>query len=255
MIVNPVAENVLGTIGAICWSGQLIPQIWKSWREKSTAGLSPYLVLLWGFAGLPLGVYVILQNLSIPFIVQPQLFSFLCLLSWGQCLHYEQGKRPLETALITGSLMLVIGGLEAGMVFAIRSSMNRRAIDFFGIFASVVIACGLLPQYYEIIKLKEVIGISIPFIMIDWLGAVFSFVALLFRPKFDVEAGVAYGLVFVMDGVIILAAMILNPFARRRRRREVEDSFVPSPVNTLRGEVSSKKDCITSIEPVPLGKV
>jgi uncharacterized protein with PQ loop repeat len=41
---NHAAENVLATIGAICWTIQIIPQIWKSWREKSTHGLSMGLV-------------------------------------------------------------------------------------------------------------------------------------------------------------------------------------------------------------------
>ncbi|KAG6910220.1 hypothetical protein DXG01_012355 [Tephrocybe rancida] len=182
-------------MGAVCWSGQLLPQIWKSWREKSTAGLSPFLVLLWGLAGLPLGAYAILQNLSIPLVCQPQLFGFLALFSWGQCLYYDKGKSHLVAIMIAGSVMLVIGGLEAGIVFAVRPSMNQRAIDFFGIFTSVLIAAGLLPQYYEIFKGKEVVGISIPFIAIDWLGGIFSLISLVFRPEFDIIAGVAYSLV------------------------------------------------------------
>jgi hypothetical protein len=63
MLSNPIAENVFGTLGGwssssdgaladapplitgtICWTVQLVPQIWKSWREKSTEGLSPWLV-------------------------------------------------------------------------------------------------------------------------------------------------------------------------------------------------------------------
>ena len=70
MPANPVAENVLGTMGklafvsnldireleagtdidsrllvagTICWTIQLVPQVWKSWRTKSTEGLSEYL--------------------------------------------------------------------------------------------------------------------------------------------------------------------------------------------------------------------
>lgn len=115
-------------------------------------------------------------------------------------------KKPFLAALITAGVMLVIGGLEAGVVFAVRPSMNRRAVDFFGVLTSVVLACGLLPQYYEIIKHGEVIGISIPFITIDWLGAVFSFTALLLRPKFDIEAGVAYSVVIVRHLRVVSAA-------------------------------------------------
>ncbi|KAG6889079.1 hypothetical protein C0995_003932 [Termitomyces sp. Mi166 len=172
------------------------------------------------------------------------------------CLCYGKGKMPLVAALVTGSVILVIGGLEAGIVFVVRPSMNRRAIDFFGIFASVIIACGLLPQYYEIIKHREVIGISISFITIDWLGAVFSVFALFFRAKFDVAAGVAYSLVIVMDGVIILAAIVLNPLARRRRKQEAEDRSVPSPVMTQMAspEDSLVKEYIPSIQSVPPGR-
>ena len=32
--------------GTICWSGQIIPQIWKSYREKNTAGLSPWMMFV-----------------------------------------------------------------------------------------------------------------------------------------------------------------------------------------------------------------
>ena len=53
------------------------------------------------------------------------------------------------------------------------------------------------PQYYEIYKYREVIGISIPFMVIDLLGGVFSDLSLVFKPKFDVIAGVAYSLVVV----------------------------------------------------------
>lgn len=68
MPVNSVAENAFGYLGeshalspsdmrsftinnlipgAICWTVQLIPQIWKSWRTKSTEGLSHWLVYVY----------------------------------------------------------------------------------------------------------------------------------------------------------------------------------------------------------------
>ncbi|GBE86623.1 hypothetical protein SCP_0905020 [Sparassis crispa] len=56
MPVNTVAENVLGTIGAICWTVQLVPQIWKSWRTKSTEGLSDWFILMWSIGAVFLGV-------------------------------------------------------------------------------------------------------------------------------------------------------------------------------------------------------
>lgn len=223
MPANAVAENVLATIGTICWAVQIIPQIWKSWREKSTEGLSHTLVLLWAISGPFLGVYAIVQNLNIPLIVQPQLFSVLCLVSWAQCQYYGNKRSRSTTITIFIVMVAVFGGFEAGMVFAIRPASNagnKRPVQFFGIFSSVLISVALLPQYYEIYKHREVVGISILFMLIDLLGGLFNVLSLAFKDKLDVIAAVTYSLVVVLDGIVILLAVILNPIAKRRRKRE-----------------------------------
>lgn len=94
--------------------------------------------------------------------------------------------------------MLLVGGLEASMVFAIRPSYNNgniRGVQFFGIFSSILLSAALLPQYHEIFKRKEVVGISIAFMLIDILGGIFSDLSLMFKEEFDIIAGVAYSLV------------------------------------------------------------
>lgn len=53
------------------------------------------------------------------------------------------------------------------------------------------------PQYYEIYKYKEVIGVSLMFMFVDMMGGVFSDLSLAFKEHFDVVAGVAYSLVVV----------------------------------------------------------
>ncbi|KAK0239093.1 PQ loop repeat-domain-containing protein [Armillaria nabsnona] len=239
MLVNSAAENALGTLGAVCWTIQLLPQIWKTWREKSTEGLSPWLVLIWGLTSIFLGVYAIVQKLSIALIVQPQLFGTLSLISWGQCQYYDNHWSIKRSVLTVVSIVSLIGGLQAGMVFALRPSYehgNHRGVDFFGVFASVMLAAGLLPQFYEIYKHQEVIGISKLFMLVDLLGGVFSLLSLVFRDTFDVLAGVAYSLVVVLDGLVIILAMILNPLACRRRRRaasEEEALETPTATSTL----------------------
>jgi len=108
------------------------------------------------------------------------------------------------------------------MVFAVRPAFNKgnlRPVQFFGVFSSVVISLGLIPQYWEIYQHKEVVGISMTFIYIDWLGGVFSILSLVFKEKFDVIASLSYSLVVLLDGFIIIAYFILNPAANRRRRR------------------------------------
>ncbi|EKM50493.1 uncharacterized protein PHACADRAFT_200439 [Phanerochaete carnosa HHB-10118-sp] len=248
MPANAAAENVLGTMGTVCWMIQLLPQIWKSWREKSTEGLADYLVLLWSISAWFLGVYAIVQDLNVPLIVQPQVFGFLALVSWAQCQYYAR-KRSLKVCLaLFAGLLLLQAGFEVGMVYAVRPSFragNLRATQFFGIMASVLLSLGLLPQYYEIYRYREVFGISISFMAIDLLGGVFSDLSLVFKSRFDVIAGVAYSLVVVLDGIVIILALILNPLARkRRRRREVE-------LSSARGEIAtaaSQADEDTEVE-------
>ncbi|KAJ6592234.1 hypothetical protein DFH09DRAFT_1415202 [Mycena vulgaris] len=226
MPVNAVAENALGTIGAVCWTAQMIPQLWKSWREKSTEGLSPYLVLLWGISAGFLGAYTLILNLNIPLILQPQLFGSLSLVSWGQCQYYGEKRSRGAAVAMTLGVMLVVGGFEAGMVFAVRpayeagSEAGVRGVQFFGIFSSVLISLALFPQYVEIWRHREVVGISILFMFVDMLGGVFSDLSLAFKDKFDVIAGVTYTLVVVLDGLVLIAALILNPRAEKRRQRE-----------------------------------
>ncbi|KAJ7165584.1 PQ loop repeat-domain-containing protein [Mycena crocata] len=218
MPTNRVAENVLGTLGTICWTAQLVPQVWKSYREKSTTGLSEWLVLCWGVSGGFFGVYAVIQDLNVPLILQPQLFALLCLISWGQCQYYGSGRPKYISFVIAVAAIAALGGFETAMVFAIRPSLNTRAIQFFGILSSVLLSLGLVTQYYEIYQRSEVVGLSITFMTVDFLGGVFSDLSLAFKSEFDTIAAITYSLVVVMDGVVIIAAIILNPRARRRRQ-------------------------------------
>jgi len=84
----PVSANVLGTIGTILWCVQLVPQVYRNYRTKSTEGLPATMMFLWALCGVPFGVYAIVQNFNIPIQIQPLCFCALCLLSWAQCLRY-----------------------------------------------------------------------------------------------------------------------------------------------------------------------
>lgn len=64
------------------------PQIVKSHRERSTRGLSAWLMGIWSTAGIWLGALNISSRASVPLIVQPECFTVLCCVSWAQCLHY-----------------------------------------------------------------------------------------------------------------------------------------------------------------------
>lgn len=89
----PLAANVLGTIGTVLWSIQLIPQIWYNWRLKKTDGLPALMMMLWACAAVPFGVYSVVQRFAIPIQMQPQIFGALSLVTWGQIMHYYQYEK------------------------------------------------------------------------------------------------------------------------------------------------------------------
>ncbi|CAL1705901.1 unnamed protein product [Somion occarium] len=209
MPTNQVAENVLGTIVLFRF--------------------------LWALSAPFFGVYAIIRNLNVPLIVQPQILSLLCLTSWAQCQYYGHLQKVTTTMVVYVIILAVLAGFEIGMVFAVRPSYrdgNSRPIQFFGIFSSVLLSIALLPQYYEIYKHREVIGISILFMLVDLMGGVFSILSLVFKAEFDVIAAVTYSLVVFLDGIVILLALILNPLAKRRRKREAQADAVMAEHST-----------------------
>jgi hypothetical protein len=66
-------------------------------------------------------------------------------------------------------------------------------------------------------------GISLPFMAVDAAGGVFNDLSLVFeRGPFNTLAAITYTLVVVMDGAVLLAALILNPRAERADRERLE---------------------------------
>lgn len=110
---------------------------------------------------------------------------------------------------MTLSVMAFFGGLEAILVVSLRpmhDKGNHVPTNFFGILAAVLISAAFLPQYWEIYRLKEVVGISILFISIDMIGGVFSDLSLIFKKEFDAIAAVSYT-------SVVVRCLILDSYA------------------------------------------
>jgi hypothetical protein len=69
---------------------QLIPQIVINYRRHNATGLQPTMMMLWSWAGVPLGVYNISRGFNIALQIQPQILTFLSLVTWIQCFYYEK---------------------------------------------------------------------------------------------------------------------------------------------------------------------
>ncbi|KAG0336244.1 hypothetical protein BG004_008135 [Podila humilis] len=203
-----VLENVFGMLGIIFWSFQLLPQAIDNYKRKSTEGLSYTMFMLWSLCAVGFGAYSVVQDLSIPIIIQPQVFGFLSTLCYLQCLYYGQRTRwPLTKTVVGGVLMYIaMVVLEVGAIYATRAGLDhdvKGTIEAAGIIPIVLLGLGFVPQYIDIYRDRAVVGVSMAFIAADAAGAVFSLISLAFRDEFDMLAGMNYVVVLVCDMVVV----------------------------------------------------
>ncbi|RSL49681.1 hypothetical protein CEP54_012308 [Fusarium duplospermum] len=201
---NPVAANILGTAGAVCWATQII----KNYRRDSTDGLHPLMYLSWAFAGIPLGVYNVVQNLNVALQVQPHVLIFLSLVTWSQCKYYGDKWTLTKILAVCVATASIISGVEAGLYFALRHAWEREIewpMTLMAVLAAVLLACGVLRYYWEIYKSRFVKGISFLFVFIDAGGDVVSILALVFAPRIDILGIIIYSVeVALWTGIGIL---------------------------------------------------
>ena len=200
---DSVAVNVLGTIGTILWCIQLTPQIWRNYRSKDCTGFPALMMFFWAISGVPFSIYFIGTDSSIPLRVQPQLFTFFCTISWGQTLYYPPVRLPIKRLVIYVVAFCVVSiGLEVGLILWLRP-LYRRGIEWpmlvIGIVASVLLAVGLIPPYFELAKRKgRVIGFNFFFLAMDSGGALFSILSVVVG-NMDIMSLVLYAIVLAME--------------------------------------------------------
>lgn len=220
MVKNEVAENVLATVGTICWCIQLIPQIIRNFKVKECTGVPPLMMFLWAASGVPFAIYFFGIDGSIPLRVQPQLFTFFALVTWLQTLYYPPVKLARrKVALIAGSFIALSIGLEVGFILWLRP-LYRRGIEYpmliIGIVASVLLALGLLPPYYELYKRRgRVVGINFIFLGLDSTGALLSMISI-FVGLMDVLSIVLYAIVLGLEIGIFSSQIIWYIFGGRK---------------------------------------
>ncbi|CAK7225237.1 hypothetical protein SCUCBS95973_005795 [Sporothrix curviconia] len=209
------------------WCVQLIPQIWTNWRTKTTEGLPALMMFLWGVCGVPFGAYAIIQNFNIPIQVQPQVFMVLCLISWVQILIYGN-KWSVKKAVSAGIIIAILfGGIEATLILTLKPIYERgheAPALVVGIIASIFLAAGLVPPYFEIYKRRgRVAGINFVFLAMDWSGAFFSLMALVAQNTFDILGGVLYIICALLEIGIFLSHIIWMIRTRKIRKRAKEE--------------------------------
>lgn len=181
--------NVLATVGTVCWCVQLIPQIIFNYLRKNTEGFPELMALLWCLCVPFFGVFVVSENSSIPIMIQPHLFGIFCLIIYIQVMYYPPIQRPKKQILIrAGSFLLFQIVIEISCIIPLRNLYLNKGIEFppiiFGAIATVLIAGGLIPPYFEVWKRNgQVVGINFIFLFIDLSGAILSLASLAVDPS------------------------------------------------------------------------
>lgn len=104
LLVNPGPLHLSSSPAiARLTSHQLIPQIIINYRRHNATGLQPSMMMLWAWAGVPLGVYNIVEDFNIALRIQPQILTFLSLATWIQCYYYERVGIPNPALFVSDS--------------------------------------------------------------------------------------------------------------------------------------------------------
>ena len=205
------AADAMGTLGAICWSIQLLPQIYQNYRRKHTHGLQPTMMLLWASAGIPLGAYNITRSFPVALQIQPQILTLLSLITWAQTKYYPPGgdkkvRSVLWCTLTLTAVCALAGGMETAIVYGLKAGIKTKsefevehywAVMLMGILSAVLLAAGVGRHYIDIYKERTVRGISFIFVAIDALGDLTSLISVLFwwraGRRLDVLGLIVYG--------------------------------------------------------------
>lgn len=225
----PIVANTLGTLGAVCWSIQLIPQIIINYRRHNAIGLQSSMMMLWSWAGVPLGVYNIVSNFNLALQIQPQILTFLSLITWMQCYYYKHAWSMVHALAVAIPIACVMAGIEVALVFALRIGV-RRGVDWpitlMAVLAALFLALGVLRHYVDIYQHRTVRGISFLFVGIDAMGDLTSLISVLFQPKLSILGLVIYGTelvlwigIFACGGYYNLAPWIMLKLSKLEEER------------------------------------
>lgn len=195
------------------------------------------MMMFWAWAGVPLGVYNITSSFNIALRIQPQILSFLSLLTWIQVYYYEKKWSIFHSLLVVVPIACCMAGIELGLILALREGKDRGVnwpLTLMAVLAAVFLACGVLAHYWDIYTHRTVRGISFTFCFIDALGDLTSLISVFFQPKLDVLGIVIYGVeLFLWLGIFACGGYYnLRPWLREKRwtrRQHSSESVTEDP--------------------------
>jgi len=211
---DPLLSQIFGYAGLVLWSFQLAPQVWKSFKEKSTGVLSAGMMLCWAVWAPFFAATAINNHLVVPNIIQPNIFGLFATICFVQVLMYGKNVlQPFGGVWATVGIIALLGGLEVALTFADKAATTAGKTwipSVFGVIAPVLIIGGFLPQYWDVFKYKDAEGISLAFLALDISGGILSIISLVFQTPFDRVSFASYAAVVLLDIGLIICYVVLG---------------------------------------------
>lgn len=170
---------------------------------------------------MPLGVYNVADDYNIALQVQPNILIFLSLFTWAQCQYYGKKRALKSVCLVSAAIGISLGGIEAGLVFALRVANERGqkwAATVMAIVAAILLAGGVLRHYVDMWRTRSDAGLSLKFALLDASGDVASLLSVIFQPSLSILGLVIYGSELVIWMGLIVIVIYFRTFSRPSSR-------------------------------------
>ncbi|KAF4987097.1 hypothetical protein FGRMN_10541 [Fusarium graminum] len=154
------------------------------------------------------------------------ILTFLSLVTWIQCYYYERKWSIYRSLLVVVPIAAVMGGIQAGLIIALRVAKShdlKWPLILMASLSAALLAAGVLTHYWDIWTHRTVRGISFLFVAIDAAGDVFSLASVFFQPELDILGIVIYATEFVLWCGVFACGGYYNllPWLRKRFGDEV----------------------------------
>ncbi|KAJ9090441.1 hypothetical protein DSO57_1002747 [Entomophthora muscae] len=226
-------RELLAIVALVLWSVQLLPQVYKNHKSKSTTGLSAWAFILWALANVLVASNSYVNQVVLPIFLQPQVFCILSLVCLTQCFLYPDkvpSRSPWEGGLLLVALVVLCASLGSLWTYFVLTSNWRNQLWFSLLVGSIgpaITSIGFVPQIHNIILLKSTDGISLLFICLDIGGGVAALISLALHDKFELTVALMYMAVLTME-LILIVLHIYYSFTHQPKSRS---GFSPLPRN------------------------
>ncbi|KAF3012538.1 hypothetical protein E8E15_003459 [Penicillium rubens] len=140
----------------------------------------------------------------------------------------------MKCCVAVTSLLLLLGGIEAGLIFALQAAKSHGLewpLIVMAVLSACLLAAGVLRHYWDIYVHRTVRGISFIFVGIDAAGDLFSILSVLFGSPIDVLGLVIYGTELTLWGGIFICGAIFNLRPWIKERSVQRDGDLQGPVS------------------------